>query len=90
MVLSKGLRFSQQKIDGESANPTEAQPAKPKRNGSRYGVMGFIEVCTVYLAYLASQPLESLPRSNEILCCEFFQEGPEREEREKEVCQAQD
>lgn len=46
-------------------------------------------VGTVYLTYLASQPRESLPLSNEIPC-EFFQEGPEREEREGEVCQAQD
>lgn len=44
----------------------------------------------VDFTYLASQHLESLPLSNETPCCEFFQEGPEREKREGEVCQARD
>lgn len=39
------------------------------------------------LTYLASQPLESSPLSNETHCCEFFQEGPEREEWEGEIYQ---
>lgn len=74
----------------ESGTIIEAQLAKPKRNGPRYDVGGFMGEGMVYLTYLAFQPLESLPLSNEIPCCEFFQEGPEREEGEGEVCQAQD
>lgn len=68
------------------------KPNQPSPNGTVPDTTcgGFMGVGMANFTYLASQPLESLPLSNGTPCREFFQEGPEREKREREVCQAQD